>query len=646
MRVRLLDGSEKEFDGQVTGLDVAKSISGKLAKKALAVRINGKELRELTDHIEDGETVEILTFDDPDGRHAMRHTASHVLAQAVKRLFPNTKLAIGPAIDDGFYYDFQPERPFTNEDLEALEKEMKKIVAEDIPVEKFVLPREEAIARMKEEGETFKAELIEDLPEDAVITFRRQGDFTDLCAGPHVPSTGYVKVPKLLRTAGAYWRGDEKRDMLTRIYGTAYPTDKEVDKYLKQLEEAEKRDHNKLGRELHYFTTSPLVGQGLPLIMPKGARVMQILQRFVEDEESRRGYMLTKTPYMAKNDLYKISGHWDHYKDGMFVLEGKEGNSEVLALRPMTCPFQYEVYNAQHHSYKDLPARYGETSTLFRNEASGEMHGLIRVRQFTLSEGHIICTPEQLESEFLGVLDLIQYNMAALGITNDLTYRFSKWDPNNREKYIGGEEEWERVQGVMREILDHAGLDYVEAEGEAAFYGPKLDVQFRNVFGKEDTLITVQIDFSLAERFNMTYIDSDGQKKTPYIIHRSSIGCYERTLALLIEKYAGALPLWLMSEQVRLMNITDASKEYCESYQELLEDAGIRATTDSRQEKIGYKIREARNERIPYMLIAGEKEIADGTFSVRKRGVGEIGSMSQRDFLEMVTKETKDMVIF
>lgn len=645
MIIRLLDGSEREVDSGSTGLDLASGISKKLSKNVLALRADGK-VRDVMQPLNEGEQIELLTFDDEDGKKALWHTASHVMAQAVKRLFPGTKLAIGPATDTGFYYDFDPEKPFTNEDLEEIEKEMKKIVAEDLPIERYTLPRDEAIAKMRETGEDYKVELIEDLPQDAEISFYRQGEFTDLCAGPHLPSTGRVKVPKLLRTAGAYWRGDEKNKMLNRIYGVAYPTDKEVDKYLKQLEEAEKRDHNKLGRELHYFTTSPLVGQGLPLIMPKGARVMQILQRYVEDEEERRGYQLTKTPYMAKNDLYKMSGHWDHYKDGMFVLEGKEGSSEVLALRPMTCPFQYEIYNAGHHSYKDLPVRYGETSTLFRNEASGEMHGLIRVRQFTLSEGHIICTPEQLESEFLGVLDLIKKNMQALGITDDIWYRFSKWDPENRDKYIGDEAEWERVQGAMRSILDDAGLTYTEAVGEAAFYGPKLDIQFRNVFGKEDTLFTVQIDFSLAERFNMTYVDSDGQKKTPYIIHRSSIGCYERTLAMLIEKYAGALPLWMMSEQVRIMNITDAALEYCKAYQQKLQSAGIRAELDSRQEKIGYKIREARNERIPYMLVAGEREVADGTFAVRRRGEGEIGSMGQDEFLKLVTQQSEDKVIF
>ncbi|MBD5560706.1 MAG: threonine--tRNA ligase [Clostridia bacterium] len=644
MKVILPDGSERELEAGATGLDLARSISKKLEKSVVALKADG-EARDAALPLHDGERIELLTFDDPEGKKALWHTASHVLAQAVKRLYPDTKLAIGPATDTGFYYDFDPETSFTNEDLQKLEKEMKKIVQENLPIKRFTLPRDEAIARMKEQGEDYKVELIEDLPEDAEISFYTQGEFTDLCAGPHLPSTGRVRFPKLLRTAGAYWRGDEHNKMLNRIYGVAYPTEKQVEEHLNQLKEAVERDHNKLGRELQYFTTSPLVGQGLPLLMPKGARVMQILQRFVEDEEQRRGYMLTKTPYMAKNDLYKISGHWDHYKDGMFVLES-EGDKEVLALRPMTCPFQYEVYNAGHHSYKDLPCRYGETSVLFRNEASGEMHGLTRVRQFTLSEGHIVCTPEQLEDEFMNVLDLISYNMGVLGIEDDVWYRFSKWDPNNRSKYIGSEEEWERVQGAMRTILDDAGLEYVEAEGEAAFYGPKLDIQTRNVYGKEDTLITVQIDFSLAERFNMTYVDADGQKKTPYIIHRSSIGSYERTLAMLIEKYKGALPLWLMSEQVRIMNITDAAADHCRSFKELLEDEGIRTTFDDRQEKIGYKIREARLERIPYMLVAGEKEVADGTFAVRKRGVGEIGNMTPKDFLDLVVQETNDKVIF
>ncbi len=645
MKIKLADGSEREFKDGMTALEIAKELNQKLGKNALAAKIDGV-VTELTETPADGATLEILTFDDEEGKKAVWHTASHVMAQAVKRLYPDAKLAIGPATDSGFYYDFDTEKPFANEDIAAIEKEMKKIVAENIPLEKYTLPRDKALEKMKEAGELYKVELIEDLPEDAVISFYSQGDFTDLCAGPHVVSTGKVKVPKLLRTAGAYWRGNEKNKMLHRIYGTAFPSQKELDEHLQKLKEAEERDHNRLGRELHYFTTSPIVGQGLPLLMPKGAKTIQLLQRFVEDEEARRGYVLTKTPYMAKSDLYKVSGHWDHYKDGMFVLGDEEKDDEVLALRPMTCPFQYTIYNAEHHSYKDLPIRYGETSTLFRNEASGEMHGLIRVRQFTLAEGHIVCTPEQLEEEFMSVLDLIQYNMKVLGIENDVTYRFSKWDPNNREKYIGDAEEWERVQDAMRKILNHTQLKYYEADGEAAFYGPKLDIQFKNVFGKEDTLFTVQIDFALAERFGMTYVDSDGQKKSPYIIHRSSIGCYERTLAMLIEKYAGALPMWMMSEEIRLMNITQAAAQYCHEYAKRLRDAGLRVTVDDRQEKIGYKIREARNERIPYMLVAGEKEIEEGTFAVRRRGEGEIGSMTQEEFLELATAQDRDKVIF
>lgn len=645
MKIKLADGSVKEFKDGMNALEIAKELSQKLGKSAVAAKLDGT-VTELTTIPTDGSTLEILTFSDEDGKKAVWHTASHVLAQAVKRLFPEAKLAIGPATDSGFYYDFDTEKPFTNEDLSKIEKEMKKIVAENLTLTKYTLPREEAIAKMEASDEPYKVELIEDLPEDAILSFYEQGDFTDLCAGPHVVSTGKVRVPKLLRTAGAYWRGNEKNKMLNRIYGTAYPSQQELDEYLKQMKEAEERDHNKLGRELHYFTTSPAVGQGLPLLMPKGAKTMQLLQRFVEDEEERRGYVLTKTPYMAKSDLYKISGHWDHYKDGMFVLGDEEKDDEVLALRPMTCPFQYTIYNAEHHSYKDLPIRYGETSTLFRNEASGEMHGLIRVRQFTLAEGHIICTPEQLEDEFMGVLDLIQYNMKILGIENDVTYRFSKWDPNDREKYIGDAEEWERVQDAMRKILDHTELSYYEADGEAAFYGPKLDIQFKNVFGKEDTLFTVQIDFALAERFSMTYVDKDGQKKSPYIIHRSSIGCYERTLAMLIEKYAGALPMWMMSEEVRLLNITDSATQYCKEFAKRLIAAGIRATVDDRQEKIGYKIREARNERIPYMLVAGEKEVADGTFAVRRRGEGEIGNMTAEELFELIVAQDRDKVIF
>ncbi|MEG1858951.1 MAG: threonine--tRNA ligase, partial [Christensenellaceae bacterium] len=521
MKITLFDGTVKEFEQGSTAKEIAKSLNQKLGKTALAAKIDGKVVEVDTPITQDC-TLEILTFEDEQGKKALWHTGSHVLAQAVKRLFPDAKFAIGPATDSGFYYDFDKETPFSNEDLSKIEKEMKKIVAENIPIEKFTLGRSEALEFVK--NEPYKTELILDLPKDAVLSFYKQGDFTDLCAGPHVQSTGKVKVPKLLRTAGAYWRRNEKNKMLHRIYGTAFLSQKELDEYLEQMKQAEERDHNKLGRELGYFTTHAAVGQGLPLIMPKGAKTIQVLQRFIEDEEEKRGYVLTKTPYMAKSELYKISGHWDHYQDGMFVLGDEEKGEEVLALRPMTCPFQYMIYNAQQHSYKDLPIRYGETSTLFRNEASGEMHGLIRVRQFTLSEGHIVCTPQQLESEFMGVVDLIKYVMGCIGIENDITYRFSKWDPNDAEKYIGNPQLWNEVETVMRGILDHIGLSYKEAVGEAAFYGPKLDIQFKNVFGKEDTIITVQIDFALAERFSMTYVDSDGVKKMPYIIHRSSIG--------------------------------------------------------------------------------------------------------------------------
>ncbi len=645
MNIVLKDGSIREVNEGATGLEVAKSLSQKLAKAVLVMK-EGEDVKDITTPVSEGAVVEFLTFDDEEGKSALWHSASHVLAQAVKRLFPNTMLAIGPSTDSGFYYDFDSEKPFSNEDIAAIEKEMKKIVAENLPITREEMPRDKAIAYMEELGEQYKVEIIKDLPEDAIISFYRQGDFIDLCAGPHVASTGKIRVPKLLRTAGAYWRGDEKNKMLNRIYGTAFLNQKDLDEYLKKVKEAQERDHNKLGRELRYFTTSPLVGQGLPLLMPKGAKTIQTLQRFVEDEEDRRGYIPTKTPYMAKSDLYKISGHWDHYKDGMFVLGDEEKDNEVLALRPMTCPFQYEIYNAEHHSYKDLPIRYRETSTLFRNEASGEMHGLIRVRQFTLAEGHIICTPEQLEKEFSDVIGLIGFMMETLGIKDDVTYRFSKWDPNNKEKYIGDAAEWDRVQGSMRNILDHIGLAYKEAEGEAAFYGPKLDVQFKNVFGKEDTLFTVQIDFSLAERFGMTYVDKDGQKKTPYIIHRSSIGCYERTLAMLIEKYAGALPMWMMSEQVRIMCITDSAKDHCYDFANELRALGIAVTVDDRQEKIGYKIREARMERIPYLLVAGEKEVEEKTFAVRKRAIGEIGNLGTEELKNIIKGELDNRVIF
>ncbi len=643
MKITLVDGAVREFESGISALEVAKTISSKLAKKALAAKIDGT-VRDLNTVIFDDCRLDILTFDDEAGKKALWHTASHVMAQAVKRLFPGAKLAIGPAIDTGYYYDFDVEKPFDSDDLKKIEDEMARIVADDLPLEKFEMNRAEALAFMKDEP--YKQELISDLPADAVLSFYKQGEFTDLCAGPHVPSTGKVKSFKLLSVAGAYWRGSEKNKMLTRIYGTAFEKSEELAAYLNMLKEARERDHNKLGRELKYFTTSDVVGQGLPLIMQKGAKVIQILSRFVEDEEEARGYQLVRTPLMAKSDLYKISGHWDHYKDGMFVLGDEAKGDEVMALRPMDCPFQFMIYNSDMHSYRELPIRYSENATLFRNEASGEMHGLIRVRQFTLADAHIICRPDQLADEFKGVVSLIQYMMGCIGVQGDIKYRFSKWDPKNTEKYINDPEAWETTQRLMKQILDEIGLDYVEADGEAAFYGPKLDLQFRNVFGKEDTLFTVQIDFANAGNFDMTYVDSDGEKKRPYVIHRSSIGCYERTLAMLIEKYAGALPLWIAPEQVRLMSITDRSLEYLREWEKKLKAAGIRVTLDSRSEKIGYKIREARNERIPYMAVAGDNEVDKGTLAIRKRGEGDIGEMDANAFLEMVIQQNKDKTIF
>jgi threonyl-tRNA synthetase len=571
----------------------------------------------------------------------LRHTASHILAQAVKRLYPSAKLAIGPAIENGFYYDFDCETSFTPEVLEKLEKEMKKIISENLKIERFVLPKNEALALMKDEP--YKTELINDLPEGEEISFYKQGEFTDLCAGPHVSYTKKVKAFKLIQATGAYWRGDSKNKMLQRIYGTAFKTQEELEKYLADVEEAKKRDHNKLGRQLGYFTTADMIGQGLPIILPKGTIVLRTLQRFVEDEEERRGYLQTKTPLFAKRDLYKVSGHWDHYRDNMFIIGDKEEyekqDAEVFALRPMTCPFQFQAYLTELRSYKDLPLRYNETSTLFRNESSGEMHGLIRVRQFTISEGHIACTPEQLEGEFAAALDLAQFMLKTLGLDTDVTYRFSKWDENDREKYIGEPSEWESVQNTMRNILNDLKINYYEADGEAAFYGPKLDIQIKNVHGKEDTLITIQIDFQLAERFDMVYVDKDGVRKHPYVIHRTSIGCYERTLALLIEKYAGAMPTWLAPEQVRIIAITDAQKEYAESVQQRLKNAGIRAGIDTRSEKLGFKIREAQLEKLPYMLVIGDKEKENGTLGVRSRKNGDMGEMSVDAFESLILKE-------
>lgn len=638
IKIKLKDGSVKEYEAGITVFEVAKDLSEGLARVATAGSVNGKTV-DLRLKLNEDSEVNILTFNDEEGRKAFRHTTTHILAQAVTRLFPGTKLAIGPAIDDGFYYDFDKEGSFSAEDLERLEGEMKKIVKEELDIERFELPREEAIKLMEEKGESYKVELINDLPKDSIISFYKMGEFVDLCAGPHLMNTKYVKAFKLTQVAGAYWRGSEKNKMLTRIYGTAFTKKNELEEHLAKIEDAKKRDHNKLGRELELFTTVDIIGQGLPLLMPKGAKVVQLLQRFVEDEEERRGYLLTKTPFMAKSDLYKVSGHWDHYKDGMFVLGDEEKDEEVMALRPMTCPFQFQIYNSRQRSYRDLPLRYGETSTLFRNESSGEMHGLIRVRQFTISEGHLIVRPDQLEDEFKGVVDLINFMLDTLGIKEEITYRFSKWDPNNKEKYIDDPVAWEATQVEMKKILDDLGLDYEEAIGEAAFYGPKLDLQFKNVHGKEDTIITVQIDFSLAHRFEMTYVDKDGEKKYPYVIHRTSIGCYERTLAMLIEKYAGAFPTWLAPVQVKVLPISEKYHDYVEKVDKALKLKGVRVEPDYRAEKIGYKIREARMERVPYMLIVGEKEAADNTVSVRSRKNDDEGAVDLQKFIDRIVKE-------
>ena len=636
IKVTLKDGSIKEFDNAISVLDIAKSISEGLARNAYCGIVNGK-VEDLRFIVNKDSTLEICTFDSQEGKNAFRHTASHVLAMAVKRLFPNVKLAIGPSIENGFYYDFDSEKSFISEDLAKIEDEMRKIIKENPEIKRFELPRNEALELMKDEP--YKLELINDLGEDEIISFYQIGDFVDLCAGPHIMSLKPLKAIKLLSCTGAYWKGNEKNKMLSRIYATAFQKKSDLDAHLEALEEAKKRDHNKLGRELKYFMTDENVGQGLPLIMPKGARIIQTLQRWVEDEEEKRGYVLTKTPLMAKSDLYKVSGHWDHYKDGMFVLGDEEKDDEVLALRPMTCPFQYTIYNAEQHSYRDLPIRYAETSTLFRKEASGEMHGLIRVRQFTLADGHIVCTPEQLEEEFKGVVSLIDYIMNTLGIAGDISYRFSKWDPNNTEKYINNPEAWESTQDIMRNILNHLNINYVEADDEAAFYGPKLDIQFKNVHGKEDTIITVQIDFALAERFNMTYVDKDGEKKRPYIIHRSSIGCYERTLAMLIEKYAGALPTWLCPVQAKILPISDKYNDYADKVANELRNRGLKVETDYRAEKIGYKIREARLERTPYILVVGEKEAENNEVSVRSRKNGEEGAIALDTLVNRIANE-------
>ncbi|MCI6990834.1 MAG: threonine--tRNA ligase [Clostridiales bacterium] len=583
----------------------------------------------------------LYTFENPEYRQTYWHTCSHVLAQAMKRLHPEVKLAIGPSIENGFYYDFDTPAPFSEAQLAELEAEMRKICKEKLKLERFELPRAEAIQFMEEKGEPYKVELINDLPEDAVISFYKQGEFTDLCAGPHLDSTGRIKGNAIKLTAcnAAYWRGDSNRQTLQRIYGIAFPKKDELDEYLKQQEEALKRDHNKLGRELEYFTTVDVIGQGLPILLPKGAKVIQILQRWIEDEEARRGYQLTKTPLMAKRDLYRISGHWDHYLDGMFVLGDPEDETkECFALRPMTCPFQYQVFLNRGRSYRDLPMRLGETSTLFRNEDSGEMHGLIRVRQFTISEGHLILRPEQLEEEFRGCFELANYCLETLGLKEDCSFRFSQWDPNNTDKYEGTPEQWAHAQEVMGKILDDLGVNYTVGIDEAAFYGPKLDIQCKNVFGKEDTLITIQIDMLLAQKFGMEYVDVDGQKATPYIIHRTSMGCYERTLALLIEKYAGALPCWMAPEQVRFLPVTDRASDYCADLAKQLTAQGYRVEVDYRNEKIGKKIREAQLDKVPYMVVVGDRDMENGTVSPRHRSAGDLGAMAFADFEALLKK--------
>ena len=668
MKITLKDGSFKEYEGAMSVLDIAKDISEGLARNACAGEVDGKVV-DLRTEISSDCTLNILTFNDDEGKKAFRHTAAHIMAQAVKRLYPDAKCTIGPAIDEGFYYDFDMQS-LTREDLDKIEAEMKKVVKENLPIKRFTLSRAEAIKFMQDRNEPYKVELIEDLPEDAELSFYEQGEFTDLCAGPHLMSTKPVKFFKLTSSSGAYWRGDSNKKMLTRIYGTAYTKKDDLEERLAFLETIKERDHNRLGRELELFTTVDVIGQGLPLFMPKGTKIIQTLQRWIEDlEDNEWGYVRTRTPLMAKSNLYKLSDHWFHYKDGMFVLNDDDSDTddpsayadpetcmkhaqenvhlnadgkEVMALRPMTCPFQYFVYKAKPKSYRDLPYRMGETSTLFRNEDSGEMHGLTRVRQFTISEGHLVCTPEQIKDEFKNCVSLAKYCLTTLGVEEDVTYRMSKWDPNDSEKYLGTADDWNKVQDYMREILDEIGLEYVEADGEAAFYGPKLDIQAKNVYGKEDTMITIQLDMFLAKRYDMTYVDKDGERKYPYIIHRTSMGCYERTLAWLIEKYAGAFPTWLAPEQVRILPISEKFHEYGEEILKELKKNGILATMDDRAEKIGYKIREARLQKLPYMLIVGANEQESKTVSVRKRGEdGDLGSMELNTFVNKICEEIR-----
>ena len=639
MKITLKDGSVKEYAESKSVFDIALDISEGLARVACCAKVDGKVV-DLRTVIDSDCELAICTANDEEGLATIRHTTSHVMAEAVKKLFPEAKLAIGPSIDTGFYYDFE-HAPFSREDLDAIEAEMKKIIKNGAKLEKFTMPREEAIKFMEEKGEPYKVELIRDLPEDAEISFYSQGDFVDLCAGPHLMSTKGIKAYKLTSSSGAYWRGKSENAMLQRIYGTAYNKKEDLEVHLQRMEDAKRRDHNKLGREMELFTTVDVIGQGLPLLMPKGAKMIQTMQRWIEDEEEKRGYVRTKTPLMAKSDLYKLSGHWDHYKEGMFVLGDEEVDKEVFALRPMTCPFQYFVYKAGQHSYRDLPLRYGETSTLFRNEDSGEMHGLTRVRQFTISEGHLIVRPDQMVEEFKGCLALAKYCLDTLGVGEDVTYRLSKWDPENPEKYIGEPEVWEETENSIRQVLNELEIPFYEGVGEAAFYGPKVDIQAKNVYGKEDTMITIQWDALLAEQFDMYYIDQNGDKVRPYIIHRTSMGCYERTLAWLIEKYEGKFPTWLCPEQVRVLPISDKYADYAAKVEAELKDNGILATTDGRSEKIGFKIREARLAKVPYMLVVGQQEEEEGLVSVRSRFAGDEGQKPLGDFIDQICKEIR-----
>lgn len=643
IKITLKDGSVIEVAKDTPVTEIVSKISEGLARVALIAKFNG-ELIDLSRKLEEDGSLEILTFKDDEGKNAYRHTAAHILAQAVKNIYPNAKLAIGPSIANGFYYDFDFETPITIDDFEMIEKEMQSIIKADLPIERTEVSRQSALIQMRGFNEPYKIQLIEDLPKDSTLTFYRQGAFTELCRGPHLLSTGKVKFIKLTQLAGAYWRGNEKNKMLTRIYGTAFDKKSDLTEYIEKLEEAKRRDHNKIGRELGYFMTEDKIGQGLPLLMPKGAKLFQILQRFVEDEQERMGYMLTNTPSFAKSDLYKISGHWDHYLDKMFVIGDPEKDKEVFALRPMTCPFQYMIYNNGLKSYRDLPCRYHETSPLFRKEASGEMHGLIRVREFHLADSHVVCTPEQVEDEFRECFDLNQFYLKSLGMLDDVKLRFSRWDPADTDKYINEPERWEQAESSMKRILDDMKVDYYEAKGEAAFYGPKLDIQATNVYGKEDTIMTIQIDMMLARNFDMWYVDQDGEKKHPYIIHCGVFGCYERMMALILEKYAGALPLWISPTQVKIMSLTDRTSDDAKKLALRLREQGIRCEVDVRNEKIGYKIREAQLEKVPYMIILGDKEKENEVVAVRSRNAGDLGTMTEKEFVDKLTKEITEKV--